>query len=66
MQNAPFSFNYDPAMDAAIFIEEVLLVRRMIMVTALLGVMALSACNTVRGVGEDVRSVGQTVEQAAH
>jgi predicted small secreted protein len=38
----------------------------MIMVTALLGVMALSACNTVRGVGEDVRSVGQTVEQAAH
>jgi predicted small secreted protein len=40
--------------------------QRMIIVAALLGVMALTACNTVRGVGEDVRSVGQTVEQAAH
>jgi predicted small secreted protein len=38
----------------------------MIIVMALLGVTALSACNTVRGVGEDVRSVGRTVEQAAH
>ena len=39
--------------------------QRMIIAAALLGVMALSACNTVRGVGEDVKSVGQTVEQVA-
>lgn len=29
------------------------------------GAPTLTACNTVRGVGEDIRSVGQTVGQAA-
>ena len=48
------------------FIKEIRSVQRMIIAAALLGMMALGACNTVRGVGEDVRSVGQTVEQAAH
>ena len=53
-------------MHAALSIKEVSQVRRIIIVTALFGMLALSACNTVRGVGQDVRSVGQTVEQAAH
>ena len=27
--------------------------------------MVLSACNTVRGVGQDIRSVGRGIERAA-
>ena len=32
----------------------------------LIAALALSACNTVRGVGEDVQSVGKTVERTAN
>ena len=32
---------------------------------ALLGASALSACNTVEGVGQDVTAAGQAVEQTA-
>jgi predicted small secreted protein len=31
----------------------------------LIAAFALSACNTVRGMGEDVQSVGRTVEKTA-
>lgn len=31
----------------------------------LLAALALSACNTIAGVGRDVESVGETVEDAA-
>jgi entericidin B len=32
---------------------------------ALFGATALAACNTVEGVGEDVRSAGDAVDEAA-
>jgi predicted small secreted protein len=32
----------------------------------LLAVFALSACNTVRGIGQDVKKAGEAVEDAAH
>lgn len=32
---------------------------------ALVGVGSLAACNTVEGVGEDVTTAGQTIEQTA-
>ncbi len=32
---------------------------------ALLGASVVSACNTVEGVGQDVQSAGQAVEQTA-
>jgi entericidin B len=39
---------------------------RLVVATALLAAMAaLSACNTVEGVGEDVASTGRAVERAA-
>lgn len=39
--------------------------RKMVMVSALLATLVLSACNTVRGIGRDVESVGRTVEKTA-
>ena len=32
----------------------------------LIAALALSACNTVRGMGQDVQSVGKTVEKTAN
>jgi predicted small secreted protein len=32
---------------------------------AMLGFLTLSACNTVEGVGEDVRATGQAIDDAA-
>ncbi len=34
-------------------------------VLAVLGALALSGCNTVEGVGEDVQSAGQAIEDGA-
>ncbi|MEM0990601.1 MAG: entericidin A/B family lipoprotein [Pseudomonadota bacterium] len=31
----------------------------------LLGALALSACNTVQGVGQDVQGAGQAIEEGA-
>jgi predicted small secreted protein len=31
-----------------------------------LAALALSACNTIRGMGQDVQSVGKTVEKTAN
>jgi predicted small secreted protein len=31
----------------------------------LMGLLGLSGCNTVRGVGEDIRQVGSSIERAA-
>ena len=35
------------------------------LVLSLLGMMTLSACNTVQGIGKDVKKVGEVVEGAA-
>ena len=37
--------------------------RRSIITISLLSLIALSACNTVKGVGRDVESVGRSVEK---
>ena len=38
--------------------------RKSIISISLLSLLVLSACNTVRGAGRDVESVGKTVEKA--
>lgn len=40
--------------------------RRIIGLTMLAGMLALSACNTVEGAGRDIKSAGDAVEDAAH
>jgi predicted small secreted protein len=37
----------------------------LIALAALVGAASLSACNTVEGVGEDVRQAGEAVDEAA-
>jgi predicted small secreted protein len=37
--------------------------RKSIITLSLLSLVALSACNTVKGVGRDVESVGRSVEK---
>ena len=38
------------------------MVKRIVMIVALTGGLVLSACNTVRGAGEDVQSVANEVD----
>ena len=38
--------------------------RKSMITISLLSLLVLSACNTVRGAGRDVESVGKTVEKA--
>lgn len=40
--------------------------RKFAVAIALLSFSVLTACNTVRGVGRDVQSVGRTVEKTTH
>ncbi len=39
--------------------------RKSIIAVSVLSLVVLSACNTVRGVGRDVESVGKSVEKTA-
>jgi predicted small secreted protein len=39
------------------------MVRKLLMIAAVTSGLALSACNTVRGVGEDVQSVANEVDE---
>lgn len=41
------------------------MVRKLVAVFALTSGLALAACNTIAGVGEDVKSAGDCVEDAA-
>lgn len=41
------------------------MIRTMTLVALIASTLALSACNTVRGVGKDVKSAGKAVEEAA-
>lgn len=41
------------------------MIRKFVLVGLLATVVVLSACNTVRGVGRDLESVGETVSDAA-
>ena len=43
-----------------------IMVRKLITIIALASGVAVAACNTVEGVGKDVESVGDTVQDAAH
>lgn len=38
--------------------------RKIAMLSMIAGVLALNACNTVRGIGADVESVGKEVKKA--
>ncbi|MBC7986699.1 MAG: entericidin A/B family lipoprotein [Sphingomonadaceae bacterium] len=40
--------------------------KKMLTIAVLLGGLAVAACNTVEGAGEDVESVGETVQDAAN
>jgi len=42
------------------------MVRKLITIIALASGVAVAACNTVEGVGKDVESVGDAVQDAAH
>ena len=37
----------------------------LVMLVVLLGVLGLSACNTMEGFGKDVKKVGSTIEKKA-
>jgi entericidin B len=39
--------------------------KRLNLVLALIALLALSACNTVQGVGKDIQAGGKAVEKAA-
>ena len=41
------------------------MVRKILAIFAISSSLALAACNTVEGAGEDVQSVGEAVEDAA-
>jgi entericidin A len=43
---------------------EKLMVRKIIVLIALSSSLALAACNTVKGAGEDVQSVGEAGDKA--
>ena len=40
--------------------------KKILTLVVLLGGLAVAACNTVEGAGEDVESVGETVQDAAN
>ena len=40
------------------------MMKKSIAATALIGLMLLAACNTVKGVGRDIQSVGQAGSEA--
>ena len=41
------------------------MVRKIVTAVLLAGSLAVAACNTVEGIGEDVESAGETVKEAA-
>lgn len=41
------------------------MIRTITLATLIASTLILSACNTVRGIGRDVESVGKTVEKSA-
>jgi predicted small secreted protein len=41
------------------------MIRTVTLATLIASTLILSACNTVRGIGRDVESVGKTVEKSA-
>jgi predicted small secreted protein len=43
-----------------------MMMRKMVTASVLLATLILTACNTVRGVGRDVESVGRTVQKTTN
>ncbi len=39
--------------------------RILMSVLVMMGVISLTACNTVRGIGQDIEKAGDTIERAA-
>jgi predicted small secreted protein len=42
------------------------IMRMLMTVIVLLGAVSLAACNTMRGIGQDIEKAGDTIERAAH
>ncbi len=40
--------------------------RILMSILVVLGVVSLTACNTVRGIGQDIEKAGDTIERAAN
>lgn len=40
--------------------------RILMSVLVMMGVISLTACNTVRGIGQDIEKAGDTIERAAN
>jgi predicted small secreted protein len=51
--------------DIGIFVERTFMLKRLIVLMLALTAVALSACNTVQGVGKDVQKAGEKLEDAA-
>jgi len=43
-----------------------MMVRKMTSILLIAGVLAIAACNTVRGAGDDVKSAANCTENAVH
>lgn len=41
------------------------MVRKIVTLALMVGTLAVAGCNTVEGLGKDVKSAGETVEDAA-
>ena len=39
--------------------------RILMSILVVMGVISLSACNTIRGIGQDIEKAGDTIERAA-
>lgn len=42
------------------------MIKKIVAIALITGSLALSACNTIAGAGEDVESVGETVQDVAN
>lgn len=59
-------WHFDPRSNGPGSREFIDMAKTIIMIAALFGGLAVSACNTIEGAGQDVESVGETVEDAAN
>jgi predicted small secreted protein len=42
------------------------IMRILVSILVMMGAVSLSACNTVRGIGQDIEKAGDTIERAAN
>jgi predicted small secreted protein len=42
------------------------MMRILMSIVVMMGIVSLTACNTVRGIGQDIEKAGDTIERAAN